>query len=72
MYATIPKMPRLSIEREHIDIEKSQNSRQETLRYRKICMSSPNIANDEGGKLDTYLTYAIVIIGTPWNSEKNN
>lgn len=63
-------MPRLNIEHEHTDIEKSQNARQEAVRDRKICMPSPNRADDGGGKLDSYLTYTIFITGIAWNSEK--
>ena len=70
MYATIPKMPRLNTEHKPIDIEKSQNARQEAMRERKICMPSPNIADDGGRKLDRYLTDTIFITGTIWNSEK--
>lgn len=55
-----------------MDIEKSQNARQEAMKDRKICMSSPNIADDGGGKLDSYLTDTIFITGTALNSEKDN
>ena len=42
------------------------------MKDRKICMPSPNIADDGGGKHDSYLTDTIFITGTALNSEKDN
>lgn len=71
MYATIPKMPRLTIEHEPIDIEKSKSTRQEALRDRRICMPSPNIADDGDEGPDNYLTSFLSLEPLVIQEEKN-